>query len=142
MNLAPLASLLGAALTSFAVIKWICVAFIGILVVWLIYGARTARNALDVRALKDLVKSAAQWNSRSLQDTNAMIGLMNANYAMAYLNVARSVGSDTDIERHTGASVDELLKEVESAQKKAIQRLASACPAMAPQGATHTGWLK
>lgn len=114
-----------------------------VVVLWMFSQNKNRRNALDTRALKDLVKSSAQWNARAQQDTNPLIGLMNSNYAMAYLNVARSLGSDTDIEKHTSAAVDELLKEVEGTQSRAMQKLTMACPAMTPQGlaAVHTGWL-
>lgn len=143
MNLVPVMSLVGALLASLSIFKWILGAFVIVIVLWIFSQNKNKRNALESRALKDLVKSSAQWNARAQQDTNPLIGLMNSNYAMAYLNVARSVGSDADIEKSTGAAVDELLKEVESTQSRAMQKLTMACPAMTPQGlsAVHTGWL-
>ena len=143
MNLGPLAGLFGAAVASLSVVKWILGAFCLVIVAWMLSSTWVAKNALDARALKDLVKSASQWNSRSVQDANPLISLMNANYAMAYLNVARSVGSDADIEKHTGAAVDELIKDIESTQSRAIQRVTSSCPSVTPQGLTavHTGWM-
>lgn len=143
MDVGPLASLLGAIIGSLSVFKYILVGLLVVGVLYMILGHKTSRNALEVRALKDLVKSSAQWATRSVQDTSPLVALMNANYAMAYLNVARSVGSDADIEKHTGAAVDELLNDVEATQTNAIQRLALACPAITPQGlsAVHTGWL-
>lgn len=142
MYLGPLAGLFGAALASLSTFKYMLVAFIVVIIIWAIVFNKKNKNALDERALKDLIKSASQWNVRSNQDSNSMISLMNANYAMAYLNVARSVGSDTDIERYTGAAVDELLKDIETSQSSAIQKLTMACPTMAPAGlaAAHTGW--
>jgi hypothetical protein len=142
MYFGPLAGLFGAALASLSVFKWMLLAFIIVIIVWLITSSKRNKNALDERALRDLIKSASQWNVRSNQDSNTMISLMNANYAMAYLNVARSVGSDTDIEKHTGAAVDELLKDIENSQSSAIQKLTLACPSLAPAGlaAAHTGW--
>lgn len=143
MNLTPIAGLLGAALTTISVFKWIFLGFLGLVVLWIFSTMRSKKNALEARAIKDLIKSAAQWNSRSVQDTNPLIGLMNANYAMAYLNVARSIGSDADIERYTSAAVDELLKDLEATQSSAIQKIAGQCPSITPHGlaAVHTGWL-
>jgi hypothetical protein len=143
MNLTPVLGLFGAVLASLSIFKWILVGLLIVVVLWMFSQNKNRRNALDTRALKDLVKSSAQWNARAQQDTNPLIGLMNSNYAMAYLNVARSLGSDTDIEKHTSAAVDELLKEVEGTQSRAMQKLTMACPAMTPQGlaAVHTGWL-
>jgi hypothetical protein len=143
MNLTPVIGLFGAILASLSIFKWILFGVILIIGLWIVSQNKTHRNALDTRALKDLVKSSAQWNARAQQDTNPLIGLMNSNYAMAYLNVARSLGSDSEIERHTSAAVDELIKEVEGTQSRAMQKLTMACPAMTPQGlaAVHTGWL-
>jgi hypothetical protein len=143
MNLGPLAGLLGAVLASFSILKWIMIGFIVILVLWILSTAKNAKNALDSRAIKDLIKSAAQWNSRASQDSNPLIALMNSNYAMAYLNVARSIGSDADIERYTNAAVDELLKDLEGTQSMSIQKITTSCPKVTPHGlaAVHTGWL-
>ena len=143
MYLGPLAGLFGAALASMSALKWMLAAFIVAMALWAMASSKRSKNALDDRAIKDLVKSASQWTARSAQDSNALIALMNANYAMAYMNMARSVGSDTDIERVTGAAVDELLRDVESTQASAVQRLTVMCPSVAPAGlaAAHSGWL-
>ena len=142
-SIGPIAGLMGAALGSFNTFKWMLIGSVIIMVFWSFTNNRNSKNALDARALKDLTKSAAQWNTRSMQDANPLIALMNSNYAMAYLNVARSIGSDSDIERHTHVAVDELLKDIESAQSSAIQRITMACPSVTPQGlaAVHTGWM-
>ena len=142
-NVGPIVGLLGAVVGSFASLKWMLAGFIIVMVGWVIMSQKNTKNALDARALKDLVKSSAQWKTRALQDTNPLIGLMNANYAMAYLNVARSIGSDADIEKNTGAAIDELLKDIEGTQSNAIQRLSMSCPNVTPHGlaAVHTGWL-
>jgi F0F1-type ATP synthase membrane subunit b/b' len=143
MYFGPLAGLFGAAMVSFTAFKWMILSFIILLGVWIWTTTRKNRNALTDRAIKDLIKSASQWATRSAQDANGLVSLMNANYAMAYLNVARSVGSDADIERVTGAAVDELMKDIESNQSNAIQKMALSCPSMAPAGlaTAHTGWL-
>jgi len=142
-NVGPIVGLLGAVVGSIASFKWMLLGFIIVMIAWVYMTAKNSKNALDARALKDLVKSSAQWKTRALQDTNPLIGLMNANYAMAYLNVARSIGSDADIEKNTGAAIDELLKDIEGTQSNAIQRLSMSCPSVTPNGlaAVHTGWL-
>lgn len=143
MYIGPLAGLFGAALASMSALKWLLLAFICVIVLWLAGGIKGSRSGLQERSIKDLVKSASQWTTRSAQDSNPLIALMNANYAMAYLNVARSVGSDSEIERYTGAAVDELLRDVEATQSNAIQRVSVTCPAVAPAGlaAAHSGWM-
>ena len=142
-HVGPIVGLLGAVVGSISSLKWMLAGFVIVMIGWVFMTQKTSKNALDARALKDLVKSSAQWKTRALQDTNALIGLMNANYAMAYLNVARSIGSDADIEKNTGAAIDELLKDIEGTQSNAIQRLSMSCPSVTPNGlaAVHTGWL-
>jgi len=142
-NVGPIIGLLGAVVGSIASFKWILAGFIIVMIGWVIMTSKNSKNALDARALKDLIKSSAQWKTRSQQDANPIIGLMNSNYAMAYLNVARSIGSDADIEKTTGAAIDELLKDIETTQTNSIQKLSISCPIVAPSGlaAVHTGWL-
>jgi hypothetical protein len=117
--------------------------FIILMIGWGFWSTRTTKNALDIRAIKYLIKSAAQWNLRSSQDANSVVGLMNSNYAMAYLNVARSLGSDNDIEKTTGIKLDAFLVEIEDAQSNALKRLTNSCPSLLHGlPLEHTGWKK
>jgi len=143
MNLYTFVGIFGALFSTLSVFKWILIGLGLLIILYAISARKNQKNALDNRAINDLIKSAAQWNSRSVQDTNPLIGLMNANYAMAYLNVARTVGSDSDIEKCTSISVDEFLKDLEATQSNAIHRISTQCPNVMPHGlaAVHTGWL-
>ena len=128
MNVSTIASVFGAMLSTFSVFKWIFISMIVLLVIYIVSINRNKKNALDSRAIKDLIKSANQWNARSLQDTNPLIAMMNANYAMAYFNVARSIGSDIDIEKETDESVDALISDLEKSQHSAMMRITGSCP--------------
>jgi len=132
MNLGPIAGLIGAAVASLSVFKWILGAFIIVMIVWIFASQKSTRNALDARALKDLIKSSQQWAARSEQDGSPLVSLMNANYAMAYFNVARSIGSDQDIYAHTHANVDSLIQDIETTQKRAVEKVTKVCPSVAP----------
>jgi len=122
------------------VFKWVMLGLIAIVALWALSSSSSAKNALDARAIHNLVKSAAQWNARALQDTNPMVGLMNANYAVAYFNVARSLGSDADVEKKAKISVDAFTRDLEATQSKFMHTLSEACPAVAPIGHPATGW--
>ena len=139
-SIAPLAGIFGAVLSSFSVVKWILIGFIVILIGWGIMSQKKSKNSLDSRAIRDLVKSASQWKTRSIQDSNPLIALMNANYAMAYFNVARAVGSDVDVETYTSISIDEFNKDLENIQAAAIQKITGMCPSTAIKSVTNTGW--
>jgi hypothetical protein len=141
MNFAPILGLVGAALASLSAFKWMLAAFLVVMIGWGLYSSRTTKNALDQRALKDLIKSSAQWNLRSSQDSNPAVALMNANYAMAYLNVARSLGSDDEIEKNCGVNIDTFLKDIEKAQSSSLQRLSKSCPSITKDlHLDNTGW--
>lgn len=115
----------------------------GLLVLIFVVSRTSRGTALQARALTDLVQSASQWSASSLQDSNVLLSLMHANYAMAYLNVARLLSSDSEIEATTSVRLDELLSEFKAAQSSAIGRLTSTCPAAMPPGlsSVHTGWI-
>ena len=143
MNFGPLLGLAGALFASLSAFKWMLAAFVVVMIGWSIYSSRLSRNALDTRAIKDLIKSSAQWNLRSSQDSNAIVGLMNANYAMAYLNVARNLGSDDEIERTVNIKLDSFVNEVEASQSNALNRITGACPSLlSGLPIENTGWKK
>jgi hypothetical protein len=141
MNFAPILGLVGAVLASLSAFKWMLAAFLLAMIGWGIWSSRSTKNALDQRALKDLIKSSAQWNLRSSQDSNPAIALMNANYAMAYLNVARSLGSDDEIEKNCGVNIDSFLKDIEKSQSSSLQKLSKSCPSITKDlHLDNTGW--
>lgn len=123
--------------------KAYAIAGLGLLALILIVFRTSRTSALQSRALVDLVQSASQWSASSLQDSNVLLSLMHANYAMAYLNVARLLSSDSEIESTASVRLDELLNEFKASQSSAIGRLTSTCPAAMPPGlsAVHTGWI-
>ena len=140
-NYGPIIGLVGAALASLSAFKWMLAGFIIIMIGWGFWTSNSTKNALDARALKDLIKSSAQWNLRSSQDSNPLVSLMNSNYAMAYLNVARSLGSDSEIEKFTGVKLDAFIKEIEDAQVKGLKKVSSVCPAsINGLPLENTGW--
>lgn len=122
---------------------WAFSAVVGLCVLAIVIRARTSFSAATERSVSQLVKAAAQWNSTSVQDSNVLLSLMHANYAMAYLNVARLLSTDNDIEAVAKVRMDELLTDFQEAQASAIQRLTTSCPAAMPPGlaAVHTGWI-
>ena len=93
--------------------------------------------------VKRLFQTSAQWNTTSVQDSNAVLSLMHSNYAMAYLNVARSMATDNQIERWTKSSLDEVISTYQDTQSKSIQVLNHMCPNTMPAGlsAAYTGWI-
>ena len=148
MSLQPLADIVMGFASGLSIIKWILFAAIVLAVLWIMSNFKlgsggSSKAAMESRTLRDLVKSAAQWAARSMQDSAPVIAVMNANYAMAYLNMARALATDAEIESNAGVPIDALIRDIEAAQSAAIQRLSAGCPSVGPQGlaAMHSGWL-
>ena len=93
--------------------------------------------------MKQLVQEAARWSAVSEQDSNPLLRVMHATYAMAYVNAARCLADDGDLRRVTGVHVEELHATVQTAQQGSIQKIGSVCPEVVPEGAQvlYTGWL-
>jgi hypothetical protein len=97
------------------------------------------------KGMKQLMQEAARWSAVAEQDSNPLLRVMHATYAMAYVNAARSLAEDKDLERVSGGGVrvEELHAHVQAAQQASIQKIGSVCPEVVPEGAQvlYTGWL-
>lgn len=97
-----------------------------------------------LRRIRSLVRDAMHWNTTAMQDTNPLLALTHATYALAYLNTARHMVSDTDIERVMSIQPRELMFELQQHHDALLQRIVQACPALKPATGTfgaHTGWV-
>ena len=92
---------------------------------WALSGSRVG-SSRD-RTLRDLVKSVQQYVDMAAQDTSTVMALMHANYARAYLNAARSMATDTEIEGLAGRSFDAFVKQVDQTEAAAMARMQSVC---------------
>ena len=112
-------------------------------VMWILAYLKSGDSTDTSKIVKQLVQSSAQWNTTSLQDSNAILSLMHANYAVSYMNVARTLASDDLIEKWTHARLDELVKTYQETQSKAVSSLNQMCPTTMPPGlaAVYTGWI-
>lgn len=120
---------------------------LGVLVVALLSkwsgGSATRFPPKFTRDVKSLVTEAARWSAVAEQDTNAMLRVLHATYAVAYLNAARTFADDKDLERISGVRVPELQAQMQTQQQDAIQKVGVKCPSVVPEGAQalYTGWL-
>ena len=83
-------------------------------------------------------------NRMNANDTNQLLSLMHATYALAYLNVARHLVADQDIVRMVGVQPQELMHELQEKQDGAVQKVCAECPQLQPASGrftAHTGWL-
>ncbi len=86
------------------------------------------------KGVKNLVKEAGEWGNAAEHDTNALLQLMHATYAIAYLNAARTLASDKEIERLSRVQLDEMTQTLREKQQHVVQKLAGQYPALMPRG--------
>lgn len=95
------------------------------MVLWALSGSRDTHSR--ERSLRDLVKSVQQYVDMAAQDTSSVMALMHANYARAYLNAARTLATDVEIEHVAGRSFDAFLKQVDQTEATVLSRMQSVC---------------
>ena len=97
-----------------------------------------------LRRVRTLVQEAIRWGVTSTQDSNPVISLTHATYAVAYLNVARHLVTDQDIAQIVGSEPREIMHDLQQKQSAAMQRICQECPQIQPdlgRFGTHTGWI-
>lgn len=90
---------------------------------------------------KEFVKQSLHWSALCRQDTNPIFALQHINYAVAYLNAAKTLVSDASLEQTCGRDVHTLQSELRKMQQRAIGSLSKTCPKSLPKGTTVTTWL-
>lgn len=71
--------------------------------------------------MKQIMKSCREMIDLSTQDSNSTIRLAHANYAQAYLNVAKVLNTDEEIFLETGMDPDAIQKEIQQVEKHAMR---------------------
>ena len=119
------------------------VLFLSLLSKWTFDAGRTYPR-YTVRRVKSLIRDAIHWNATSAQDANPLLALVHATYSLAYLNTARHMVSDKDIERMMGVQPRELMFELQQHQDRVMQKVVAKCPKLKPPTGSfgvHTGWV-
>ena len=93
-----------------------------------------------------LVQDGVRWGAVAEQDTNPLLSLIHSTYALSYINVARMMVGDQDIENITNMHAGELHKELQDKQDRVLRRLYKKYPKLRPRGSgganMGTGWLR
>ena len=74
-----------------------------------------------------------------------LVALTHANFALAYMHIARSAASDAQIEADCGVRMHDFSSALHGYQSRAIRAIAATCPQLAPADsgveALQTGWM-
>ncbi len=105
-----------------------------ILIFIIIYAVFKPKNKTNFKenAIKTLIRQAARWTTASLQDENAMIAVLHANYGAGYLWALQDIADSQEIEKIGKIDLQKFKNSIVSAQDSATKRMAQLCPKFAP----------
>tara|TARA_Y100000310_G_C20559220_1_gene752186 strand:+ start:236 stop:631 length:396 start_codon:yes stop_codon:yes gene_type:complete len=111
---------------------------LGIILMYILYEIKNqcllggGRNALLATIIQNLTRQAARWSTASVQDDNAMVAVLHANYGAGYLWALKDVASSEQVKAATGIDLVQFEKEIIKAQDAATTTMAQLCPRYAP----------
>jgi hypothetical protein len=78
------------------------------------------------------------------QVKNPLLALTKANYALAYLSIARDLALDDELSQATNIPIEELQEDVEREEQKARDRILKLCPhlAMGTRSGASAGYFR
>jgi hypothetical protein len=125
-----------------------CAALFGVVVVVSLLSRWCVKRypPYTLQKINTLLQDAMQWGAVADQDTNPLLSLIHATYALSNINVARLMVSDQDIENIANMHAGELHKDLQGKQGRAIRRLHKKYPKLRPKGSgganMGTGWIR
>jgi hypothetical protein len=81
---------------------------------------------------KKLLRQSARWSTASVQDKNAMIAVLHANYGAGYLWALRDIATNDQIKKATGIDILTFENEIVKIQDKATKNMIKICPDFGP----------
>jgi stalled ribosome rescue protein Dom34 len=101
-----------------------------------------SQNHAAVKAARELINQAHEWNRMAEQDESALYAMRHAALAVAYANAARLLAPDDAVQRATGVDVHAMVQTAEASLRKKTQRIARTCAAKVSKGSpTSVTWL-
>jgi len=85
-------------------------------------------SELDQPTSVALIHEAENFYRTSLQDKNAQVRYQHAVYANAYLDIARKLSRDTELERLTRFNIHELHSAISKQEKLSHKEMLKQCP--------------
>jgi len=92
---------------------------------------------------QSFMDQSMRWYATSMQDKQPGFALQHITYALAYLNAARHISTDTAIERRCGTDVQAFYTAVDTQHRATMRDLGKQCPKMKMRGSFvhNSGWL-
>lgn len=123
------------------VIVWVITAVIIILLLllWTWWTGRAPEGKEII--IPTLMRQTYRWYVASQQDTNPVIRLLHADYAVSYVDALRSIATDQEILGTTGQDIRLLATKTTAQQDTALRALADKCPTVLPADQDYRDYL-
>jgi len=95
-----------------------------IIVIFVLILVMQNRSRGMAKSLQKLIQQSARYATASQQDKSPAISILHANYANAYLNAAKDIGSDAQIHNSTGIDVNKFAEHIKNVQDMVTKRTA------------------
>lgn len=97
-----------------------------------------------LKRARSLVTQAIHWHQVAEQDTNPLFAMKHSDYAIAYLNAARSMLPDNILEKNCNTDIHELSNTLEMHQREQTKLVTGICPNSNPEASKsrHVNWIK
>lgn len=130
--------------TRWSAITVTAVAALGVITKLLNANVNATFSVSHLKRARLLVSQAIYWHDTSEQDTNPLFAMKHADYAIAYLNAARSMLPDNILERTCNVDIYELSNSLETHQRQKTKSVTEICPTSNPEATKtkHVNWMK
>tara|TARA_E500000178_G_C16745323_1_gene627900 strand:+ start:274 stop:657 length:384 start_codon:yes stop_codon:yes gene_type:complete len=85
-------------------------------------------QSLNTKSGVELLNHALKWRRIASQDSQPFLKLQHLTFANAYINAARQIAKDSELERVTGADLLKFKKAIEQQSQSTIDSLNNKCP--------------
>lgn len=103
---------------------------------------KISQSSDDQSHINILIRQVYRWYLGAAQDTNPLVKMLHANYAMGYLMALRSLARDIEIKHKTGLDMHHLEDAISNQQDLALKMISSKCPKLIPKDPIYQDYLK
>lgn len=120
-----------------------CVVVFMVIATWLSCTIRKQPAVSEPSLGLQYLKEASKWATIASDESNAVLAMMHANYALCCANVAKALCSDDKMHEHAGIRIDTFISDVTALQESVVRDLGKQCPSVRPTAALAeaSGWM-
>lgn len=85
-------------------------------------------QSMNTQAGVELINNSLKWRKIASQDSQPFMKVQHNMFAIAYINAARHIARDIELEKLTGIDLRKLLKSIDEQLQLSIDSLNTRCP--------------